>query len=80
MTLIGGCRCKLASYQVVLDDFVGTSQVDDGAFTPGVVGIPGDGFAVFIGNCDDIALQIFTEVKGVVVVEHTADAVRNAFL
>jgi hypothetical protein len=65
---------------VDLGNFVGTGEVDDGTFTPSVVGVSGDGFAVLIGNSDDIALQILTEVVGNLIVKDTADAVRNAFL
>ena len=54
---------------------MGTGEVDDGTFTPGIVGIPGYGFAVFIGNCDDIALQILTEVVGNLIVKDTADTI-----
>ncbi len=56
-------------------DFVGAGKVDDGTFTPGVIGISGDGFAVFIGNRDDIALQILTEIVRNLIVKDTADAI-----
>ena len=62
--------------QVDFGDFVGTGKVDDGTFTPGIVGVSGDGFTAPFGDGDDISLQILTEVVGVVVVDHTADAVR----
>jgi hypothetical protein len=58
-------------------DFVGTGKVDDGTFTPGIVGVSGDGFSVFICDSNDIALQIFTEVVGNLIVKDTADAIRR---
>ena len=60
---------------VDLGDFVGTGHVHDGAFTPGVVGIPGDGFAAPVGDSNNIPLQILPEIEGAFIVDHTADAV-----
>ncbi len=54
---------------------MGSGEVDDGTFAPGIVGVSGDGFTVFICDSNDIALQILTEVVGVVVVDYTADTI-----
>lgn len=47
----------------------------DGAFTPGVVGVLCDSFAVLVGNGDDVALQVLEEVVAQTTIVQTADGI-----
>ena len=47
----------------------------DGTYTPGIVGIASNHVTVVIRNSNDVALEVFQEVIGDIVIQNTADAV-----
>ena len=47
----------------------------DGASTPCVVGILGNGLSVLVGDSNDIALQVFQEVIEIAFIQETADTI-----